>query len=414
MDDKPIKKLTDAERWKKLSQADLTQAASEISEKSTDKASEIAEELGAGYMAEVISQLGSDTAAELLRNLPQEFGNKILQGVEEEKANNVREVLSYPEGTAGSLMSKEYLAVPMDITLSEAEEYLRSAASKKGKVSYIYAVDKEGRMAGVIQIRDIIFHPKEKRVSEILKGPVVQVETGMPQQEVIKLLQRHRYLGLPVVDEKQKLVGVISADSVFQAAQEEASDDIAKLIGTSAEEIKGGSVLRILSLRLPWLFVSIASGLFCAFLSGLFEHSIEQITVLLLFIPVVLGLSEGTGVQGATIIVRNLTLGNTNPKELARIFLREVSAGVFIGLICGSIVGVIAYFWKSYTALGLALALSLLVTIFASGAVGLCLPLIFRKFKIDPAIASGPLVLAVCDIITLFVYFNVSGSILSS
>ena len=410
-----MKKLTDAQRWKIFSKSDLNQAVSEIVDKPVNKAAEIAEELGVGYMTEVVAQLGSETAAELLRNLPENFGQKVLSGVKADQAANIREVLSYPEGTAGALMSKEYLSVPADFTLKQATEYLQSAVSlnKKGKVSYIYAVDTQRRLLGVIQIRDLIFHLPEREVSDILKGPVVQVETGMSQADVAKLLKRHRYLGLPVVDEKQRLAGVISADSALQAVQEEASDDIAKLVGTSAEEIKAHSVFRILRLRLPWLLMSLVSGLFCAFLLGFFEHSITQIAVLFLFVPVVLGLSESTGVQGATIVVRNIVLGNASFRDLSAIFFREMAAGIFIGAICGVVVGVIAYLWKTSALLGAALAFSMVVTIFISGVIGLCLPIIFRKFKIDPAIASGPLVLAICDIQTLVVYFSASAWILS-
>ncbi len=410
-----MKKLTDAERWKILAKADLNQAASLLGEKTSEKAEEIAEELGVGYMAEVVSQLGSETAAELLRNLPQDFGLKVLSEVKQDRAESIREVMSYPEGTAGALMSKEYLAVPSDTTLMQATEYLQSAVSQNriGKVSYIYVVDAERRLLGVIQIRDLIFHPPDKKVSEILKGPVVQVETRMSQADVAKLLERHRYLGLPVVDENQRLAGVISADSALQAAQDEASDDIAKLVGTSAKEIRSSSVSDILRLRLPWLSFSIVSGLFCAFLSGLFQNTLTQITVLFLFVPVVLGLSESIGVQGATIIVRNIALGISDFRDLSGIFFREVAAGVFIGLICGALVGSIAYFWKSDDLLGMALATSMTAAIFISGVIGLSLPILFRQIRFDPAIASGPIVLAICDIQTLLVYFSVSSWILS-
>src|SRR3989338_9358229 len=137
--------------------------------------------------------------------------------------------------------------------------------------------------------------------------------------------------------------------------------------------------------------MSLVSGLFCAFLLGFFEQSITQIAVLFLFVPVVLGLSESTGVQGATIVVRNIVLGNASFRDLSAIFFREMAAGIFIGAICGVVVVVMAYLWKTSVLLGAALAFSMVVTIFISGVIGLCLTIIFRKFKIDPAIASGPL-----------------------
>jgi len=239
------------------------------------------------------------------------------------------------------------------------------------------------------------------------------VEVGMSQMDVAKLLKRHRYLGLPVVDAAQKLVGIISADNVLQAMEEETSDDIAKIIGTSGEEIRTRSIWVIMKLRLPWLLVSIASGLLCAFILGVFQNSLETIVVLFLFVPVVLGVSESTGVQGATIVVRNITLGHVSFKDLGSLFLRELLAGIFIGFVCGSIVGSVASIWQTNHFLGLALASSLTLAIIFSSLIGLVLPLLFRKIKIDPAMASGPLVLAICDLQTLVVYFSVSSAILS-
>lgn len=159
--------------------------------------------------------------------------------------------------------------------------------------------------------------------------------------------------------------------------------------------------------------MSIASGLLCAFISGFFQQSIQTIAVLFLFVPVVLGLSESTGIQGATIVVRNLALGRVSLKDLGALFLREVAVGAAIGLVCGVIVGFAASFWKADGLLGLAVGSSMALAITVSGLIGLLLPVLFRHFKIDPAIASGPLVLAICDLQTLLVYFGVAGIILS-
>ena len=408
-----MKHLTDLEKWKLLVKSDVNQAASDFGDRASEDASRMAETLGAAYMVNVVSQLASDAAADLLRNLPEDFRVKVLGELSPDKAAALKEILSYESGTAGALMAKEHLSVPLHFTIRQATEYLQSIPQdKRSKVSYIYVVDGQRRLEGVIQIRDLVFYPPDRSVKDILIGPVVQVETGMSQLDVARLLQRHRYLGLPVVDRNQRLVGVISADSAMQAMEEEASDDIAKIVGTSAEEIRAGSALQIVRLRLPWLLVNIASGILCALISGTFEQSLPTVATLFLFVPVVLGLSESTGVQGATIVVRNLALGNLEMKKLRSLFVRETFAGIAVGSICGLIVGFFASYWKASPRIGLSLAASLTLAISISALVGLALPLIFRRFKIDPAIASGPLVLAICDIQALFVYFNLSGLIL--
>ncbi len=408
-----MKHLTDLEKWKLLAKSDVKQAASDFGDEAPEAAAEMADQLGTAYLVNVISQIGSDAAADLLRNLPEDFKEKILAELDSHKALSLKEILSYPPGTAGALMAKEVLAVPVGFTIKRATEYLQSIPQdRRGKVSYIYVVDENYRLEGVIQIRDLVFYPPDKSVREILIGPVVQVETGMSQLDVARLLQRHRYLGLPVVDKSQKLVGVISADSAMQALEEEASDDIAKIIGTSALELRARSAFQIVRLRLPWLLVNIASGILCALISGIFEQSLPTVATLFLFVPVVLGLSESTGVQGATIIVRNLALGNLDMKRVNSLFIRETLAGIAVGSICGVIVGIFASLWKASPRIGATLAGSLAMAISISALIGLTLPLVFKRFKIDPAIASGPLVLALCDIQALFVYFNLSGLIL--
>jgi magnesium transporter len=261
-------------------------------------------------------------------------------------------------------------------------------------------------------MRDLLLHKPGTKIQEIVRSPVLQVETGMPQLYAAQVLQKHHYLGMPVVDREQRLVGVVRADNVIKIFRREADDDIARLIGTSPDEMKTTSIRRIIFARLPWFFVSIASGLLCAAISGIFQNSIGTIVTLFLFVPIVLGLSESTGVQGATIMVRNIAVGKTTFKNLGLLLLREAVVGVSIGIACGVIVGFLASYWQGSAILGVALASSMTVAIMFSALIGLLMPLLFMELKIDPTLATGPLVLAICDIQTLFVYFTLSIAIM--
>lgn len=312
-------------------------------------------------------------------------------------------------------MTTDVLSVPVDATLKEATQYLQSVPrDRKGKVSYIYVVDQNQRLEGVIQVRDLVFYSPDTPVRQILKSPVVQVETQMTQIDVARLLERHRYLALPVVDKNQRLVGVISADVAMPVFEEEAAKDIARMIGTSAEEMRTRSVRQVVRLRLPWLLVNIVSGLACAAIAGIFQNDVPTVAALFLFVPVVLSLSESTGVQSATIVVRSIEADNSDFKALIPLFVREVAAGVLIGVICGSLVGWAASYWQSRPVLGVAIAGSMAIAIIISAAIGMVLPFLFKRLKIDPAIASGPLVLAICDLQTLAVYFNFAGWMIKS
>ena len=408
-----MKHLTDLEKWKLLAQSNVNQAAVEFGDQSAEEAKRSAERLGIAYLVNVISHLGTDAGSDLLRSLPPDLQEEILSNTDSARASSLKKILAYPPGTAGALMATEFLSIPIDATIGQVTDYLRALSQhKRGKISYIYVVDANDRLEGVIQIRDLVFHSPDTSVRKILKSPVIQVETGMSQMDVARLLQRHRYLGLPVVDAAQKLVGVISADNAMQIFEDEAADDIAKIVGSSAEEIRAHSAKKILRLRLPWLSFNILGGLLCAFISGAFQNDIQTTAALFLFVPLVLGLSESTGVQGATIMVRNLAMGDSGFRKLNALFVSEALAGVFIGVICGAVVGVVASFWQGNSRIGGALAASMSLAIILSALIGLFLPLLFKKLKIDPAVASGPLVLAICDIQTLLVYFNLSGHIL--
>lgn len=407
--------LSDIERWRQLAKIDLNQAASEFGTLAPETAAAFAKNLGAPCFTDMVSRLATDAAVPMLRNLKKPFRRKVISGLTLQKARQLRELLAYPPATAGALMAKECLSVPIDATIKEATGYLQSLPQdRKGKFSYIYVTNKDARLEGVIQLRDLIFYPPNTPLEEILRKPVVQVETGMTQLDVARLLQRHRYLALPVVNANQKLVGVISADNALKVFEEEASDDIAKIVGTGAEEIRTRSIMKIMGLRMPWLFINIASGLLCALLLGIFQENLQTVATLFLFVPVILGVSESTGVQGATIVVRNIAMGNVSFKDLGALFLREVLVGILIGCICGFVVGAVASLWQGSHLLGIALAVSMILAVIISALTGLALPIAFRQFKIDPALASGPLVLAICDLQTLFVYFFMASAILAA
>lgn len=400
--------------WKALFHADTDQAVSELSDESEEFSGNLAHRLGEDFFLEILQRCASDTAASLIRVLPGEIRDYLLARVPSEQGEILQELLSYPSDTAGALMSKEFIAVPVDYTIRQATELIHamSVNNRKYKVAYIYGVDSERRLEGVIQLRDFLFFPLDTPLRHILKSPVVQVETGMLQMDVARLLERHHYLGLPVVDASQRIAGIISADKVIRVFEEKASDDIAKFVGTDADEIRTSSVRRILRLRLPWLCFNIASGLLCAYISGLFQD-IPTLALLFLFVPLILGISESSGVQSATLIVRNISLGKNRLENLKPFIKREIAVGLMTGLICGSLVAFFTLLWNTESSLGFAVGSSMSLTITFSTFAGICLPLFFQKVRIDPAIASGPLVLAICDILTLLIYFNLSGRILN-
>ena len=316
--------------------------------------------------------------------------------------------------TVGAIMKNEFLAVPEHFTIEETIKHFRTASLEKvSKPSYIYVVDENRHLVGVVQMRDLLSHAPGVRVNDIMIKNVVKVHAEMDQEEAVKYFIRHRFLAIPVVNNDQMLVGIITADEMVDIAELEAEDDIAKIVGTGVDEITSRSIPRIVRLRLPWLAVSIFSGLACAFITGWFQYELKSVIALALFIPIVLGLSESTGTQSATIVVRNMALGRATFKDVRWLLQKEILVGIIVGLACGIFVGGIATMWQESPKLGAALAMSMSASIMLSGAVGSFLPFIFRALGFDPALSSGPIVLATCDVITLLIYFKISGFFLA-
>ncbi len=317
--------------------------------------------------------------------------------------------------TVGSIMKNEFLAVSDELTIEETIKHFRTASLEKvSKPSYIYVIDSRGLLVGVVQMRDLLSHAPGVHVRDIMLKNVVKVHAEMDQEEVVRYFIRHRFLALPVINNEQKLVGIITADEMVDIAELEAEDDIAKIVGTGVDEITSRSIPRIVRLRLPWLAVSIVGGFVSAFILGWFERDMKSVIALAIFIPIVLGLSESIGMQSSTIVVRNMALGRATFKDVRWLLQKEMFVGIIVGLICGVFVGGAACLWQANANLGAVLFISMSMSIILSGVIGSCLPFLFRMFKIDPALSSGPIVLATCDIITLLIYFRVSGFFLSS
>jgi len=316
-------------------------------------------------------------------------------------------------GTVGAIMKKEFLAFSNLSTIEETIRHFRGASLEKVlKPSYIYVTDPEEHLVGVVQMRDLLSRSPNTHVKDIMLRNVIKVDIETDTREAMRIFVGHKFLALPVIDKLQRLVGIITADDMVDAAGLQADKDIAMIVGTSVDEITSRSIPKIVKLRLPWLAISILSGLTCAFILGWFEYELKTVIALALFIPVVLGISESTAMQSATIVVRNMALGKATLKDVNWLLQKEILVGVIVGLICGLFVGGTATLWQGNPHLGSAVALSISLSIIVSGAVGACLPFLFRYVRIDPALASGPIILATCDIITLLIYFRLSGFIL--
>ena len=313
-----------------------------------------------------------------------------------------------------SLISKDYLAVSNWQTVAESIELLRLRKNDfQNKLSYIYVVENFGRLAGVLRIRDLLAEKPSRLIDDLMQKSVSSVTADSSLEELVRLFRAHSLLAIPVVDHEKRLVGVIGADQLKKFVQPSMGERFNRLMGFGHEEIEGRSPYEIVLKRLPWLLISVTSGLVCAYIVGIFIGKVESIIALILFVPVILGLAGSIGTQSAAVTKRHLSEGKFVLRDAFRILGRELSVAFMLGAVAFLWCAAIALVWRKPPVEAIALGISLVGALFGSGILGIILPIAFRVLKIPLNSASGLFLLLICDIFALIVYFVISLSLVS-
>jgi len=363
----------------------------------------------------ILKEMAIDDATDLLRELPPEEAKELLALIEEE-ADEIRGLLKYPEDTAGGIMTTDFISLPEDIPVEEAIIRLREVAPEAETIYYVYVVDSQSKLSGVLSLRDLIAAQDGTLLKEIMYRNVISVPADMDQEEVARIVARYDLLAVPVVDDDQRLLGIITVDDILDVIEEEATEDIYHLAGTG--EVEGLNILDapaflLARRRLPWLLICLLGGMLSGSVIGVFEETLQSIVILAVFIPVIMDMGGNVGTQSSTIFVRGLATGEISPRDIWKYFFREVKVGLTIGITNGAILGLAALLWKGIPAfglpeglmLGLVVGLALFFTITLAAIIGTLVPIIFNYYGIDPAISAGPFVTTIKDVTGLLIYF---------
>ena len=365
-------------------------------------------ELDEQRLCRIVDQMKTDDATDIVAELPAQVAERVLEGIDRGESREVQELLGYDEESAGGVMATEFVAVHQDRTVQEAIEEIRQAAERVGEIYNVYVVDDEGVLVGVLPLRKLILSEPDTPVSEIMDRDVISVQTDTDQEEVANLVRKYDLVAIPVVDERGRLVGRITIDDIVDIIDEEASEDISKMAGTSDEEIAEESVIRVAGIRFPWILTSLFGGLFSATVLGFFRDTLGSFLPLVFFIPVITAMGGNIGLQSSAIVIRSLAMGDIGVYRIGRRILREARVGILMGLACGVTVGIVAYFWQGKPILGLIVSLSMLCAVTVAATMGAMVPIIFKKLRIDPAIAAGPFVTLSNDIVGLCIYLGLA------
>jgi len=388
-------------------------AAEVLSEMSISVREDFLDELAPERLAKIFQEMSTDDAAQIMEEIEdEERRTKILDLMKDEDSEEVEELLSYEEYTAGRIMSPDFFALPKTMEAGDAIRELRKA-SEAEMVFYVYVIDEEETLQGVVSLRQLVTVPPESTLESIMEKDVVFVETHEDQEEVARQVARYNLLAIPVINPERKLVGIITVDDVIDVVSDEATEDLMKLAGTSEEEISSSSVFRSAQIRLPWLFASWIGGLLASRVIAHFSEAIAQMAALAAFMPIVVGMGGNIGIQATTITVRGLATHRLATGRLFRYVFKELSIGLVLGAIYGILLGIAgALLYRGNISLGLAAGLGLFTSMCLASVMGSALPLIFHRMGIDPAVASGPFVTTTIDILGVGSYFMIATAIM--
>ena len=373
---------------------------------------DLMERLELDDVVEVLEQMSSDDVADILGQLPEEKAGIILGKMEAEGSEDVEELLGYAENTAGAIMLPDFIALKDSTTAKEAIKSLQSEYIDVEMPFYLYAVDEYEHLLGVISLRQLVVVAPQTPLKEFMTTDVFSVMPHTDQEEVAKIVARYDFLAVPVVDENNHLVGIVTVDDVIDVFREEATEDILKMAGVGEDYVETQSVWRSTRTRLPWLFASCLGGLAAFFVNGYFEDSLREVAYIAAFIPVIMGMGGNIGTQSSTIIVRGLATNRLSVSDLLPVVMKELSVGLLLGLFYGLLMGSVAQANYHQFPFALAVGLSVLSSMSIAALVGSLVPMTFAKMKIDPAVATGPFVTTAIDILSVSFYFIVATTLL--
>lgn len=363
--------------------------------------------LSSKEMAGQIENLDSDDAADILGELTDEEIQEVIGQMNEEAAEDIVDLLNYDENSAGGIMQKEYIQAKLDWPVNRCLVELRRQAEDVEKVYTIYVVDDSNKLVGMLSLKRLLFADTKTKIRELYtEKNVISVQTNYTSEKVAHTMEKYDLVALPVVDLQGKLVGRITIDDVVDIIKEEADRDFQLATGISEKIESNFNVWRISKARLPWLFIGLLGGILGAQVISGFEGGISKVPALAFFIPLITAMGGNVGVQSSAIVVQTLAKGNVELGSIASKIGKETLIGLINGILLSILIYGIAYFFGN-SLLGMVVSLSLFIVIMFAAVFGTLIPLVLNKYNIDPALATGPFITTLNDVLGLFIYFSV-------
>lgn len=354
----------------------------------------------------LVERLKPHQATQLIINLPAEDRLKRLGYLSDEMQQDVRELLTYPEDSAGRIMTTDFLTFRTGVNVKDAIHRIRALVSKNAPMTYCYVVDDEQHLLGVLSMRDLMLAPSDEMLENIMRRDIFTIDGSMDREEVANQLSEHRFFAAPVVDAETRLLGIVKSDQLIEEVQEEATEDMQKMYGAGGDEKPFSPVSLSLRKRLPWLHVNLLTAFAAAAVIALFQDLIARITILAVFLPIVAGQGGNAGAQTLAVVIRGIVLREIPPHRISKLLLKEVWLGILNGLVIGAVAGLAAWLWNGNPFLGVVIALAMLVSLAIAGLAGAVVPLGMKALRKDPAQSSMILLTTITDIVGFFTFLG--------
>lgn len=409
-----MRELEEKHRNIYFSLLDFEEASAVLEEMNTEVFCDLIQTLDGNQRMLILDCMSQDNIVDKLYDLPEDKKYQILAYLDLEDAMEVVELLDYEEDSAGGKMTKDYVTLKPNLTVDQAIEQLRNTAPDAETIYYVFVVDEEEQLLGVISLRELIVSKGEVLIADIMNQHVIAVHENADQEEVARIVSKYDFLVVPVVDENNKLKGIITIDDVIDVIEEEATEDIFKFAGSSdLEDFEedDSSLKRIVYAvrsRLPWLIITIFGGLLSASVISRFSGALSANATLALFMPLLAGMGGNVGTQSSTITVRSIAVNYIEGWDVVKTLLQEMAVGIIVGMVCSLIVAVVAFITQDEMIFSLIVGVSMFANIVTAATIGTLVPLTFKKIGVDPAVASAPFISTTIDISGLSIYFTLA------
>lgn len=360
----------------------------------------------------IVKEMDSDDAADIVGQLSEDKAEEILETMDVQDSSNVEELLRYDESTAGGIMAKEIAVVHRNDTVKKAIKEVRRMAKLTTHVYNVYVVDDHGILVGTVPIQNLLLHAPNKRMYKIMDPEPISVTTDVDQEEVAQIFKKHDIVSLPVTDTAGKLLGRITVDDVVDVLEEEHEEDVARMVGSAAEEMERRSPAQIAALRLPWVLITLLLQMVAGVVVHRFNQTLSQVILLASFMPIISALSGNTGLQSAAVVVRGLATGHIQLNRWWQPIVRQFQITLIIGAVCGIVLGIVGAYWHGKALFGVVVGVSMFLSINISGFVGTATPMVSKSLGFDPAITAGPFETAFQDIVGITIFLSIATLLL--